>query len=466
MRKVRIAAVLMPLLLGISGCGKEDGNVTAEPRWETVDEGDSKATGQEEGSGSEEGDEKPSGTEGTLLDGEKSGDGAEGYGDLVQGLIADQSFEVELDDWGKVFFASAEPSKEVEPPHFMLLKDKEVVYTFPETEGGAGNQFVRVSAVAFQDYNMDGKKDVVTLVTYSNGQDSWNQPEIFLQENSDNMFYLDHPELEDYRVEGPAGAEGSFYRDTFLEEYLRKQELTESVTALAGSWADYVGYADSLQGSFSTELQIELFAQNRETWAKAMDYANDINCFTVVSLGYDGKLTLIVSNQEGTGLYTYSRFYQIDEKGELKELETSFKEGDSQPDIIADQMTVYSSYSTHGNLKYFIVYDMLKVSPDSYINRISSLSLTDGFVLETPLASQAVQYEGEDHSANIVSEDCNGNALTEEEYGNFADTYYSGMGLTKQTATMKWLDVSSLNGVSEEEAKVLLGQAYEGFSVN
>ncbi len=468
MRKERVALFLIPLFLGISGCGRADENVIEEPQWETVDESDpyEDAAG-ENGAGLAEGEGKSANEDG------KSAAGTEGDADLGPGLIENQSFETELDGWGKVFFAAAAPSKDGEPPHFMLLKDKEVVYTFPETPKSTEDKFVEVSAVAFQDFNKDGKKDVLVLVTYSDGQSSWKEPGIFLQENSDNMFYLDHPDLESYRVfqdlesdqaEEMAGA--AFYRDTFLEEYLSRQGLTESIAALAESWVDYVDYVDSLSGSFGTEQQIALFAKSRDAWAETMDYANDINRFTIAGMGYDGKLTLIVSNQGGTGNYTYSRFYQINEKGELEELETSFREGDSQPDIIMDQMTVYSSFSNHGNRNYFVVYDMLKDSPASYINRISSLSLTDGFVLETPLASQTILYEGEEHSARIVSEDCNGNPLTEEEYDHFADTYYSNMGLTKQTAFFKWLDISSLEGVSDEEVGALLQQAYDGFSVN
>lgn len=433
MKRIGMMVFLALLIGSINGCGKEEENTVQEPQWETVEEEEEEA--------------------------------------LVEGLIEDQSFEVELDGWGKVFFASAAPSEDGGQPHFMLLKDNEVVYTFPETPKSADEKFVQVGAVAFRDYNMDGKKDVLVLVTYSDGLSSWNEPRVFLQENSDNMFYLDYPDMESYRVFQDTESYGeemggeAFYRDTFLEEYLSEQGLTDSIAAFSESWADYVGYLDSLSGFYGVESQIELFAKSREIWTEGMDYANDVHRFTLASMGYDGKLTLIVANQGGTGFYTYSEFYQIDEKGELKRLETSFKEGDSQPDIIEESMTVYSRFSLTGNRNYFIVHDMLKDSPGSYVNRVSSLSIQDGFILETPLADQTVIYEGEDQSARISSEDCNGNILTEEEYENFADTYYSNMGMTKQTAGFEWVDVSSLDGADDGEAEEILKRAYEGFSL-
>ena len=288
---------------------------------------------------------------------------------------------------------------------------------------------------------------------------------VFLQENSDNMFYLDHPELKDYKVDGKTETGPSFYRDTFLEEYLSKQKLTERMADLSDSWADYVDYADSLAGSFSAERQIKIFAENRAVWMEGMDYANDVFRFTVAGLSNDGRPVLIVSNQGGTGIYTYSNFYKIDKKGELQKLETSFQEGDSQPDIIRESMTVYSSFSTEGIKNHFIVYDLIKDSPGTYFERVSSLCVSDDFVLETPLASLQTVYEGEGYSAHITGEDCSGNALTQEEYENFADTYYGNMGLTKKMAAFKWIDVKTLEGMSDEEAEKLLMEAYEGFSM-
>ncbi len=357
------------------------------------------------------------------------------------------------------------PQGESGAPKFMLIKNGETVYTFPEPSKNPDGKFEAVSAVAFQDYNKDGKKDVIVLAEYGSGENRRNEAMVFLQENSDNMFYLDHPELKGYKVDGKTETGPSFYRDTFLEEYLSRQKLTERMADLSDSWADYVDYADSLAGSFSTERQIKIFAENRAVWMEGMDYANDVFRFTVAGLSNDGRPVLIVSNQGGTGIYTYSNFYKIDKKGELQKLETSFQEGDSQPDIIRESMTVYSSFSTEGIKNHFIVYDLIKDSPGTYFERVSSLCVSDDFVLETPLASLQTVYEGEGYSAHITGEDCSGNALTKEEYENFADTYYGNMGLTKKMAAFKWIDVKTLEGMSDEEVEKLLTEAYEGFSM-
>lgn len=378
-------------------------------------------------------------------------------------IIEEQSFETELDGWGKIRFASVAPKGGQGAPHFILIRDGETVYTFPENDLPKTDQFAEVSAVSFEDYNQDGKKDVIVLIGYQNGADVWTEVQIFLQENPDNMFYLDYPDMADYRIDAPTEAGPAFYRDGFLEEYLSVRGLVDAVSDITGTWSEYVDYVGGLGGYMNVNKQIALFAKNRAVWAAEAEYANDRHCFAVADLDYDGLLELIVANQGGTGNYTYSRFYKPDEEGNLKELESSFTEGASEPDIIEGEMTVYSSFSADGIRDYYIVYDDLKVSADCYVYRVSSLCMVDDYILETPLAIQTVTYEGEDFTAHTVSEDCNGNPITEEEYSNFPENYYGDMGLSKKTASFLWTDVNELAGKSDEEVKELLRQSYEGF---
>ena len=87
--------------------------------------------------------------------------------------------------------------------------------------------------------------------------------------------------------------------------------------------------------------QLAVIARTRNQWVNDPDYADEMYQFAIADLDHDGRLELIVSNCGGTGIYTYSRFYRVEENGTLKELKTSFVEGDSQPDLIADELTVY-----------------------------------------------------------------------------------------------------------------------------
>lgn len=120
---------------------------------------------------------------------------------LRQRVIEDQTFEIQLDDWGMVTFTSVAPEDNSNKPEFLLTKNDKIIYEFPEITAAILDSFGQVSGVKFSDMNMDGKKDILLLLQYSNDGNSWNMPVIFLQENPDNMMYLDYPNLESYKVE-------------------------------------------------------------------------------------------------------------------------------------------------------------------------------------------------------------------------------------------------------------------------
>ena len=186
---------------------------------------------------------------------------------LKQRVIEDQTFEIQLDDWGMVTFTSVAPEENSNDPEFLLVKNDKVIYEFLKIKVDASDSFKQISGVKFSDVNMDGKKDVLLLLQYCNDGDSWNMPVIFLQENPDNMMYLDYPNLESYKVEAKTENGTPFYRDTFLEEFLGKQHLTEKLSDMEGVWTDYAEYLDSISGAtMDIQKQIEVFAQNRDKW--------------------------------------------------------------------------------------------------------------------------------------------------------------------------------------------------------
>lgn len=375
--------------------------------------------------------------------------------------IKNQTFDVELDDWGTVTFVSIAPHDDIQDVTFILEKDGQLVYTFPEQ---IRTGFQNVEAVSFADYNEDGKKDVIVIVQRKESGSTWNEAIIFLQENSDNMFYIDFPDMKSYVRETKADEGPSFYRDLFLEEYLSKQMLADSVGTVMGSWSDFAEHVANLNGIYSIDRQLGLFAMQTAVWAPEVEYANEEYCFTVAELDNDGKLDLIVSNCGGTGWFTYSHFYEIDEHGKVRELESDFVEGDSQPDLIDGEMTVYSTFSAEGMCQYFITGDYMKVSPREYYADVRALSMKDDKVEQILLAMEREIYD-EDGHGTIMWLDADGNEISAEKYQNAAADYFAPLGYEKKTATFAWKDVAALQGLAEKEIVQLLKESYEGFSV-
>ncbi|MDO5799921.1 MAG: hypothetical protein Q4Q33_12905 [Eubacteriales bacterium] len=118
-------------------------------------------------------------------------------------VIQEQSFEVELDHWGKVRFVSYLPSDDVykEDVSFVLTKDNRIIYHFPafyennSTENDGIGTFDSVEVIGFQDIDGDGEKDVIAIINYvtgagSQGMITRKSVRIFCSE--DNDFVIQH----------------------------------------------------------------------------------------------------------------------------------------------------------------------------------------------------------------------------------------------------------------------------------
>lgn len=91
-------------------------------------------------------------------------------------VISEQSFDVELNQWGEVRFVSYAPQnpENSEDVSFLLEKDGVIVYQFPYSRennsvGGDIGSFRSVEAVGFRDVNQDGLQDVIVIMNYAAG---------------------------------------------------------------------------------------------------------------------------------------------------------------------------------------------------------------------------------------------------------------------------------------------------------
>lgn len=92
-------------------------------------------------------------------------------------VIAEQSFDLDLNDFDEVRFVSYLPTYDTlwEDVSFVLAKDNQIVYYFPayyennSTQNDGIGIFDSVEAVGFQDINGDGSKDVIVIINYVTG---------------------------------------------------------------------------------------------------------------------------------------------------------------------------------------------------------------------------------------------------------------------------------------------------------
>ena len=215
--------------------------------------------------------------------------------------------------------------------------------------------------------------------------------------------------------------------------------------------------------------QMEIIAQNRALWFENPEYMDEVYQYAVTDLNQDGRYEIIVSDFGGTGFYTYSRFFEINENYDgLAECSTNFLEGDSQLDLIGEKADVY--YDEASQIFHYIFSDYLRASATEYYGSIRALTLQNGQITEEYLASMSEIHtnsepftDENEETVTFTFQDAAGNEMEEASYLATADTVFSGM--TKYQATFGWQDMRELVDLSDAELAEKLVKSAESFSV-
>ena len=211
--------------------------------------------------------------------------------------------------------------------------------------------------------------------------------------------------------------------------------------------------------------QIYIIADHRELWNNLLDYANETCQYTLTDLDQNGRIELIVSQWGGTGYYTYSEYYEVNDTYDgLIKCFKNYKEGDSQADIMVDTVDSYFDKSTDTN--YYIFMDYIKISPAEYYEGIRSLSLKNGKITEIPLVNKTTTYEDDDKSTTRYT-DSEGLEITEDVYLQVVEKRYGDF--EKKKITFSWYDLRELDSLTKDELSKKLQEVYEeiyGESVN
>ena len=421
MRKIFLQMMVVGIMFGLVGCGQESDK-------ETLINGTNQTLEEQTGTSS---DSQTNETEKETLIAD-----AEILAELGV-LIEEQTFDVTLNDWGNVTFASFAPEDNSYQPdgmnsdvRFCLVKNGEVLYEMPRYNEENTNvyMFLAVSAVAFKDYNDDELLDVITICEYEPmSGEGFQTARIYFQ-------------LEDKQ---------GFEEDSLLTEYLSEQQCTDSIASIMSAKEGYRDYFSSVNGQSGTYDQLHIIAENKEMWTEELEFANDVYQYAVTDLDRNGRYEIIVSNMGGTGHYTYSRFFEVNEEYDgLIECTTDFVEYDSQPDIISSKLETY--IDDKGEFHY-AVYDTTKNGAAEYYENVRELMLRDGKIITNYIANKSTIYE--DETPVITCEDSAGNSLTEQEYKEAASKYFAGY--QKTTTSLGWQEVSELETEAKEIAEQL-----------
>ena len=168
--------------------------------------------------------------------------------------IENQSFSLDLEDWGTVEFVSYAPDimeSFRQDVSFALEQNGEEVFSFPEARDGnlrVNDRFDRIEVVAFKDYDQDGYTDIIIISTYEQiyGEDAGNR----------------HQEVRIYK-----GGEQVFrYMDQLcftLNVNGKNQSISQVLEEIEEEAPDLSGMDENIR------KQLEIFAETKEQWGAA-----------------------------------------------------------------------------------------------------------------------------------------------------------------------------------------------------
>ncbi len=207
--------------------------------------------------------------------------------------------------------------------------------------------------------------------------------------------------------------------------------------------------------------QLQFLVDNKEIWLDtSIPYQ-----YAVTDFNQDGKLEIVRSICEGTGVYTTTQIFEVDASiSSLINYERIWEEYHSQADLIVGKASVY--YDKENNIYHYVFDDLSKNGAAEYYENKRDWYLQDEKIVENYLAFRTTLYQEAGASVSITCNDANQEKeITEEEYNQIADVVFSD--LTKMEVSIPWIvkDVTELQNASASDLSQMLSESWKAFQI-
>ena len=210
----------------------------------------------------------------------------------------------------------------------------------------------------------------------------------------------------------------------------------------------------------NADEQIKLITDNFDMWSlKTEDDMYEQYSYVVTDLDQNGRLEIITSNCQGTGLYTYSKYYEVNENYDgLVEIKRDLEEGSSEADIDVKNVKVYIDKDK--NEYHYIFSDLIRNGATEYYENKQDIVLKDGKLSENVLAYKNTIYK--DEVPEVTYQDTELKDITEAEYEKIEEEKFKG--LECKNVTLGWITRldDDLDNVTTEMSS-LLTKSYDNF---
>lgn len=213
--------------------------------------------------------------------------------------------------------------------------------------------------------------------------------------------------------------------------------------------------------SLDAEKQIKLIVDNYDVWTmKTTDDKYKPYSYVVTDLDQNGRLEIIASTCQGTGVYTYSKYYEVNETFDgLVEIERDLPKLASEADIGVKTTKVFIDRIE--NEYHYIFTDLIKNGAAEYYENKQDILLKDGKLSEDVLAYKTTTYE--DSVSEIKYQDTDLEDISSEAYEQIEHGWFKK--LEYREANLEWIYQleDNLDDVSTEKLNELLIKSYAGF---
>lgn len=211
--------------------------------------------------------------------------------------------------------------------------------------------------------------------------------------------------------------------------------------------------------------QVHVIMENRSLWDKTeMDM--DTIGYLVTDLDHNGRLEILVSRFGGTGLFTYTDGYELNEaKDGLYPITKTWIEGQSEMDLMMKDTV--SVYTKDGEASYWYVFEDVTRDQAWDFRSNEALSLQHGMWVVELISMEGVEHK-EDGTTRAIYNDVNGKQVSKKAYDKQEEKVFKKC--KKHEVRMPWLIYHRDNwqdgwvAKSDQDKEDMLMKAYFEFA--
>ncbi len=222
---------------------------------------------------------------------------------------------------------------------------------------------------------------------------------------------------------------------------------------------------DATDGILSPESAVDIYMANKSVWMENPEYMPMQGYgYCLLDLDFDGVLELINSTNDGSGRYSYNKFYRINlDKLTVEEFQAQSEQQEGGIDYcyLAHQSKLLKNKST-GNL-FYLFEDYLRVSTEEGVESYAEVYMKDNILYENFLFSEYWHPDYDNNTTNEIREyNFKDDDVTKSEYEQKTNAFYSEN--KDMNLVWKCISGSEFDKGTDSTQKQLLLDAYRSYS--